>query len=221
MARRRRATVGSPFIPTSIHVLFDDFAASSAVSEQLASRYIADGNENQCEILDRLLDALPETGDGALKRLKDAIENLLSDAARFAHISTELATQVIEKDYQADVDNVASELAARIEEGEVRDVSDALHEAVGGTQRVIYNHEALAGLLASRNDRAIEEAVADAGEGEVPEWSTMMYHTMRQDVVERLEQMGYDLNDPQPLEEDDDDEDQDQDQDEEEDGEED
>jgi hypothetical protein len=110
------------------------------------------------------------------------------------------AVAVITRDYYADVAAVGDDLIARIKDGEIpsRDdfFSEALHDTVDGTQRVIYTWEARLGLIASENhDAYFEEGLGDLDcRSSVPH-EVLMFYAMQQDVVEYMEREGCDPND--------------------------
>lgn len=122
------------------------------------------------------------------------------------------AEGVLDRDYQEDVNGVADSLQEAIRDGEVTSserLQDRLHEEVDGTQRVIYTHQAMLGVVASRNrEAAWEEGMAeslDFSDG-IP-WSQICYFAMQRDVVEELERRDIDVNDPVPEEDEDENED--------------
>jgi hypothetical protein len=115
------------------------------------------------------------------------------------------AMDVLRRDYVEDVDGLAKDLKRQIDEGEITDaeeLSDRMHEAVDGTQRVIYTAQAQLGLVFSNNSSAYADEMGEEGlvrDGDV-NWSGMMFMAMQQDVIEELERLGVDVNDPQPTE---------------------
>jgi hypothetical protein len=117
--------------------------------------------------------------------------------AEVSEADVEAALRVLRADYYSDVLGVAKDLAERMKDGEVDEFSDALHEAVDGTQRVIYTYRARIGLICTDNADAYTEEL-----GEVPvkngtvKWEAMMFMAMERDVVERLEASDVDVNDP-------------------------
>jgi len=119
------------------------------------------------------------------------------NAATVSEKDVDAALSVLRADYYSDVRGVAQDLARAMKEGEVDEFSDALHEAVDGTQRVIYTYQARVGLICTDNQDAYVEDF-----GEVPlengniKWEAMMFVAMEKDVVEDLEAHDVDVNDP-------------------------
>lgn len=108
------------------------------------------------------------------------------------------AINILTMDYNNDVRSVAQDLAQRMKDGEVDEFSDALHEAVDGTQRVIYTFQAKLGVILSDNsDRYFEEFGEEgACSKDGIAWERLCFVAMEQDVVEELEARGVDVNDP-------------------------
>lgn len=108
------------------------------------------------------------------------------------------AINILTHDYNNDVRGVAQDLAQRMKDGEVDEFSDALHEAVDGTQRVIYTFQAKLGVILSDNsDRYFEEFGEEgACSKDGIAWERLCFVAMEQDVVEELEARGVDVNDP-------------------------
>lgn len=106
------------------------------------------------------------------------------------------AIHIITMDYYNDCRDVAKDLAQRMKDGDVDDFNDALHEAVDGTQRIIYTFQAKCGLLVSDNADAYTEEF-----GEVPiengdiKWEAMAFVAMQRDVEKELDVRGVDVND--------------------------
>jgi len=107
------------------------------------------------------------------------------------------ALRVLRADYYSDVLDVARELAKEMKSGDVEEFSDALSQAVDGTQRVIYTYQARIGLLCTGNEDAYVEQVGEVPvQGDTINWEAMMFAAMERDVTERLEASGVDVNDP-------------------------
>lgn len=107
------------------------------------------------------------------------------------------ALSILSMDYYNDCRSVARDLAQRMKDGEIEDFSDALHEAVDGTQRITYTFQAKCGLLVSDNaDAYVEEF------GEVPtehgdvKWEAMAFVAMQRDVEKELDVRHVDIGDP-------------------------
>ncbi len=115
------------------------------------------------------------------------------------------AQRVLREDYYRDVQAVAENLKQQIDDGDFDDREaflDALHETIDGHRRVIITWQAMQGVIFSSQDAdlGIEEYGADAfdlSDG-IP-WSQLMYPIFERDVIETLETMGVDVNDPVPL----------------------
>ena len=109
------------------------------------------------------------------------------------------AVSVIQRDYYQDVKNLGDELIERVKDGEIpeRDgFGDALHDAVDGTQRVIYTWQARLGLLATKNDDAYFEELGEelTCDGSVP-YEQLMFYALQRDVVEYMTREGFDPDD--------------------------
>jgi hypothetical protein len=117
------------------------------------------------------------------------------------------AVAVITRDYYADVASLGDDLIARIKEGEIEDPDnfhDALHDAVDGTQRVIYTWQARLGVLVSENwDAGLEEGIIELSGDTVP-WEQLMFAAMERDVVEYMDREGVDPSDDASYESDED-----------------
>jgi hypothetical protein len=84
-----------------------------------------------------------------------------------------------------------------MKDGDVDDFSEALHEAVDGTGRIIYTFQAKCGLLVSDNADAYVEEFGEAPvEGGDIKWEAMAFAAMEQDVIKELDVRGVDVNDP-------------------------
>lgn len=109
---------------------------------------------------------------------------------------------VLSRDYELDVSDVAKSLKAEIDAGEIKDaeaLDNRLRQDIDSTQRVIYTRKAQLGLIASNNSGAYFAFGAEGAlEGGDIAWSRLMYAAMERDVVEELERLGVDVNDPQP-----------------------
>lgn len=126
-----------------------------------------------------------------------------------ARVTVEDARRVLRADYWSDVRGVADDLKARLAAGEFADrdeFTQALDETVDGHERVIYTCQAQECLLYSDNDGAyLDEFGADgAVEDGCLMWSRLAFAAFRADVVEHLDALGIDVNDPVPEEDDED-----------------
>jgi hypothetical protein len=117
------------------------------------------------------------------------------------------AHQVLRADYWQDVREAAEELKDRLQAGEFGDreeFQDALHETVDGHQRVIFTFEAQQCLLYSDNDGAYFEDFGSEGvvkDGQI-NWSALAYAAFERDIIEHLDAIDVDVNDPIPARED-------------------
>jgi hypothetical protein len=113
------------------------------------------------------------------------------------------AHSVLRADYWSDVRGVAEDLKKRLDEGDFTDRDDfmeALDETVDGHSRVIYTFEAQQCLLYSENDGAYAEEMGEAGmvkDGCI-NWSVLAYFAFRADIIEHLDAIDVDVNDPIP-----------------------
>jgi hypothetical protein len=128
------------------------------------------------------------------------------DEARKAVVN---AHRVLRQDYFDDVRGVAEDLKERLAEGEFSDRDDftqAIDEAVDGHGRIVYTGQALECLRYSENDGAYADEFGEDGivEGGSIMWSRLAYSAFRANIIERLESLGIDVNDPIPEEEDED-----------------
>jgi hypothetical protein len=102
-----------------------------------------------------------------------------------------LATEIINRDYYADVRGIAADLIRQIKDGEITS-EDQLNEAIDqdtdGSARVIYTFQAKLGLIASGNEDAYEEELGTKPDS--PEAAMVM--AMRADVRARLDNEGVD-----------------------------
>jgi len=107
------------------------------------------------------------------------------------------AVSILTMDYYNDCRGVARDLAQRMKDGEIEDFSDALHEAVDGTQRIIYTFQAKCGLLVSDNADAYTEEFGEAPieNGDI-KWEAMAFMAMQRDVEKELDVRSVDVNDP-------------------------
>lgn len=108
------------------------------------------------------------------------------------------ATTILEQDYFNDVRSVAKSLAREMRDGDVDDFHDALHQAVDGTQRVIYTHQAKLAVILSPNGDAYFDEFGE--EGAVTrdgiQWERLAFVAMQQDVIKELDVRGVDVNNP-------------------------
>ena len=150
--------------------------------------------------------------DAAIETSPDALREFGEASARRAieEMSVADAERRIDRDYREDVEGIAKEIANDVRNGRIVDaegLQDRLHEDVDGAQRVIYTHQAKLGMLATSNDEAYFDSFGPEGAitRDGINWSVLMYAALEQDVIEELERLGVDVNDPQPTEEEDDD----------------
>ena len=108
------------------------------------------------------------------------------------------AINILTMDYYNDVRDVAQDLAQRMKDGEVDEFSVALHEAVDGTQRVIYTFQAQLGVILSDNTDAYFEEFGEEGacSKDGIAWERLCFVAMQQDVIKELDVRGVDVNDP-------------------------
>ncbi|HXI98135.1 MAG TPA: hypothetical protein VNG73_04275 [Gemmatimonadaceae bacterium] len=108
------------------------------------------------------------------------------------------AESILDMDYMNDVRGVAKDLARAMKAGEVDDFHDALHEAVDGTQRVIYTHQAKLAVLCSPNADAFFEEFGDEGActRDGIAWERLAFVAMQRDVEKELDVRSVDVNDP-------------------------
>ena len=114
------------------------------------------------------------------------------------------AQRVLRAAYYRDVQSVAECLKQDIADGQIRDreqLFDVLHEAIDGHRRVIITWQAMLGVVFSNQDAdtAIDEFGADSIDfsSGIP-WSQLMYPVFERDVLDALESLGVDVNDPIP-----------------------
>ena len=108
------------------------------------------------------------------------------------------AINILSQDYASDCLGVAKDLARQMKEGEVDDFSDALHQAVDGTQRVIYTFQAKLAVILSDNGDAYFDDFGEEGavENGAIAWERLAFVAMEKDVVKELEVRDVDVNDP-------------------------
>lgn len=111
------------------------------------------------------------------------------------------ANAVLRKDYWDDVRSAAEGLKQRLQDGEFNDRDqflEALHETVDWHERVIYTFQAQQCLLYSDNDGAYFEDFGSEGavrDGQL-NWSALAYAAFERDIIEQLDALGVDVNDP-------------------------
>ena len=120
------------------------------------------------------------------------------------------AVSIIRQDYYEDVtgaaESIVEEAREQYKKGEgltgedLREsVLENIHETIDSQQRVIYTFQAQLGLLISDNSGAYVEEYGSEGatsEGDL-NWSGLMFVAMEQDVMEKLSDMDFDVNDPE------------------------
>ena len=123
-------------------------------------------------------------------------------------ITVDNAVSIIRKDYYDDVKGVAQELIDETKtdykEGtrgeELREnLLERIHEIIDSQQRVMYTFQAQLGMLVSENSGAyIEEyGIENATMEDDLNWSALMFAAMERDVMEELDHMGFDVNEPE------------------------
>lgn len=130
------------------------------------------------------------------------ITRVLEDAVRqvggvdSAYATTEREDNASERNYWGTVQAIADDLYQRGRDGEIADFSDALFEAIDGTQWIIYTYRARKVMQYTRNDDALEDHGVEAPTGGYDEVTTAYaFWAMYQDVIDRLENDGHDVND--------------------------
>jgi len=112
------------------------------------------------------------------------------------------AVVILTQDYRQDVLGVAKDLARQMKEGEVDDFSDALHQAVDGTQRVMYTFQAKLACIMSDNADAYFDDFGEEGacSKDGINWERIAFVAMERDVTEELDARGVDVNNPRTWE---------------------
>lgn len=107
------------------------------------------------------------------------------------------AVSILSMDYYNDCRSVARDLAQRMKDGEIDDFSEALHEAVDSTQRIMYTFQAKCGLLVSDNADAYTEEFGEPPieNGDI-KWEALAFMAMQKDVEKELDVRSVDVNDP-------------------------
>ncbi len=119
----------------------------------------------------------------------------------------ELGSNFLRRAYQNDVDDLAASIKAELderiadgEEGEtLREwLIEHIDETIDGCARVIYTGEAQEALLFSSNDGAYADEFGPEGmvEDGCIMWSRLAYSAVRADVLEELERLDVDVNNP-------------------------
>lgn len=131
------------------------------------------------------------------KKASKRVEMPQRSADEVTDADVRAAVSILTMDYYNDCRDVAKDLAQRMKDGEVEDFSDSLHEAVDGTQRIIYTFQAKCGLLVSDNADAYVEEFGEAPleNGDI-KWEAMAFVAMQRDVEKELDVRGVDVNDP-------------------------
>ncbi len=123
------------------------------------------------------------------------------------------ALSILTRLYREEVNGLAmeikEELEEKIEDGEggepLREwLLETLHERIDGHARVIYTFKAKVGLLVTENADAYVEDFGEEGlikDGNI-NWEGMMFAAMERDVIEALDRMGVDVNNPDEIDED-------------------
>jgi hypothetical protein len=123
------------------------------------------------------------------------------------------ALSILTREYRSEVNGLAmeikEELEEKIEDGEKGEslrewLIETIHESVDGHQRVIYTFKAKVGLLVTENADAYVDDFGTEGlvkDGNI-NWEGMMYAAMERDVIEALDRMGVDVDNPDEIDED-------------------
>lgn len=119
----------------------------------------------------------------------DSFQRALNDRAQ--EPTVEVAVRRIQKDYYDDVRRIGDDIKQQILNRDLTDeeeVREQITTEVDGSQRVIYTHEAMLGLISSDNAGVyLEEFGAEGAiEGGDIQWSRLMYAAMERDVYEYL-----------------------------------
>lgn len=124
-------------------------------------------------------------------------------------MSVDRALGIIRGDYNDDVHDAAvsiqDELLGRLKEQECGEdlrewLTEHIDETIDGCARVIYTRSAQLGVIFSDHDGAYFEEFGSEGavEDDSINWSKLCYAAMRADVIDELERMDVDVNDPVP-----------------------
>jgi len=127
----------------------------------------------------------------ALEGIQQSIKDQKKYKTKPTEKEVEAAFDVLRADYYSDVLRLAETVLEELDERDDADPVDVLHEVLDGTARVIYTFQAKVGLLCSDNEDAMEEETGETGDV-----SQRMFYALMQDVQERLDAEGFDLNDP-------------------------
>lgn len=114
-----------------------------------------------------------------------------------AKITVDEALQVLRADYYQGVKSLAKDLIedAKREGLDREGFLDHLHETVDGHHDVIYTQAAQIVVLCSGHDgRAAEEGMSVADSDGV-NWSVLAFFAMEADLLETLDELGFDVND--------------------------
>ena len=108
-----------------------------------------------------------------------------------------------EQEYRQDVADMAESIQDYAKEQDYpdrEDILEYLHESIDGCARVIYTASAKECVLFSRNDGAyFSEFGGDgASDGDGIKWSLLAYCAFRADVLDELDQRGFDVNAERP-----------------------
>lgn len=150
------------------------------------------------------------------KRALVALFTNSEDAYDFIRRKTETPSDAVDRalgtirrDYHGDVHDAAvsiqEELLGRLKQQECGEplrewLAEHIDETIDGCARVIYTRQAQLGVLCSDNDGAYFEEFGDEGavaDGAI-DWSKLCYAAMHQDVIEELERIEVDANNPVP-----------------------
>jgi hypothetical protein len=109
------------------------------------------------------------------------------------------AINLLRAAYYGEIRDLAREVRGLVNEGELKDSEDVdtwIHETLDGHQFVIYTAQAQEVLFISSNDGyGAEEGLVNFSNG-IP-WEQLAYWAMRQDLLEQLDALEVDVNNPE------------------------
>lgn len=101
------------------------------------------------------------------------------------------AREILRRDYEADVEGIADDVAAHMKGGNGDQPGiEYLEETIDGCDRVLESLLSQEGIASSSRSDAIEEE----GIGGEPNWMQVMYFALRADVLAELGDRGVDIN---------------------------
>ena len=126
--------------------------------------------------------------------LETAVRQLPGVDSAYASVKEEDDSS--EQRYWGTVQAIADELYQRGRDGEISDFSDALFEEIDGSAWIIYTYSARKVMQYTRNDDALEDHGMEQPKGGYDEVTTAYaFWAMYQDVIDRLDNDGHDVND--------------------------